>query len=221
MSPAQNGGVPMRQAELPSRGGILGCIDAIEGDRLYGWAWDPDRPAARLPVEIYVDGARAAQLRAGILREDLEVNGVGDGHHAFEYQDPDGRALVGRQIEVRLAGQGLSLPAAGQAASVLATHALFARLAQLEATVAGLQEKQQETSKFYHFALKGLEMLQRDVTTHDKVLFRQDERTEEILRETSRFADFIRRIVWNRRFIVTLSFLGLFAHLFWIFVFFF
>ena len=160
-------------------------------------------------------------MAAGLLRDDLAANGVGDGHHAFEYQHPGGRALVGRRIEVRLAGQDVALPAAGQAASVLATHALFVRLAQLEATVAGLQEKQQETGKFYHFALKGLEMLQRDVKTHDKVLFRQDERTEAILQETSYFGAFVRKIVWNRRFIVTLSFLGLFAHLFWIFVFFF
>jgi hypothetical protein len=87
--------------------------------------------------------------------------------------------------------------------------------------VSGLQEEQQKTNKFYHFALKGLEMLQRDVTMHHKVLYRQDERTEAILQETSRFGYFVRKIVWNRRFIVTLSFLGLFAHLFWIYLMFF
>lgn len=221
MSAAQNGGVPMRSAQLPAQEGILGCIDAIEGDRLYGWAWDPARPSARLPVEIYVDGARTAAMEAGLPREDLEANGVGDGYHAFEYQDPDGRALVGRRIEVRLVGQNIALSAAGQAASVLATHALFARLAQLEQNVETLLVKQQETGKFYHVALKGLEILQRDIKTHDKVLFRQDERTEELLRETSRFGDFVRKIVWNRRFLVALSFLGLFAHLFWVFIFFF
>lgn len=222
MTPAAEGGVPMRQAGLSLQdGGILGCIDAIDGDRLFGWAWDPERPSARLPVEIYVDGARTARMDAAQLREDLQANGVGDGYHAFEYQDPEGRALAGRSIEVRLTGLGVILPAVGQAASVLATHALFMRISRLEMAVGGLQEKQQETSKFYHVALKGLEMLQRDVTSHDKVLFRQDERTEAILRETSRFGDFVRKIIWNRRFIVALSFLGLFAHLFWIFVFFF
>ncbi|MBU0726432.1 MAG: hypothetical protein KKC98_15865 [Alphaproteobacteria bacterium] len=219
MSPAQNGGVPMRQSPLPAQpGGILGCIDAIEGDRLYGWAWDPAQPRTRLPVEIYVDGARAAQMEAGLLREDLEANGVGDGYHAFEYQDPEGRILVGRQIEVRLAGRGVSLQAAGQAASVLATHALFSRLAQLEQNVGTLLAKQQETGKFYHVALKGLEMLQRDIKAHDTVLFRQDERTEEILRETSYFGAFVRKIVWNRRFLGLLALLLIVSNLFWAFL---
>ena len=219
MTPAAEGGVPMRQAGLSLQdGGILGCIDAIDGDRLFGWAWDPERPSARLPVEIYVDGARTARMDAAQLREDLQANGVGDGYHAFEYQDPEGRALAGRSIEVRLTGLGVILPAVGQAASVLATHALFARLARLEAAVAGLQEKQQETSKFYRVALKGLEMLQRDVTSHDKVLFRQDERTEAILRETSRFGDFIRKIIWSRRLLAMLALLLILSNLYWAFL---
>lgn len=222
MAPAPGSSLPARQDSLPAHaGGILGCIDAIDGDRLFGWAWDPARPSARLPIEIYVDGDRTARMEAAQLREDLAANGIGDGYHAFEYQDPEGRALAGRSIEVRLTGQEGALPAAGQAASVLAGHALFTRLAQLEAAVTELQDEQRKTGKFYHFALKGLETLQRDVTSHDKVLYRQDERTEAILQETSRFGCFVRKIVWNRRFIVTLSFLGLVAHLFWIFVFFF
>ena len=92
MTPAAEGGVPMRQAGLSLQdGGILGCIDAIDGDRLFGWAWDPERPSARLPVEIYVDGARTARMDAAQLREVILGQDLG---HGLSQPPPGGAVKI-------------------------------------------------------------------------------------------------------------------------------
>jgi hypothetical protein len=63
---------------------VTGCIDAIAGDRVFGWAWDPKKPEARIAIRIEVEGKVIAAALADQPREDLATNGVGDGTHAFE-----------------------------------------------------------------------------------------------------------------------------------------
>jgi hypothetical protein len=68
----------------PEASNVTGCIDAIAGDRVFGWAWDSQRPAFRIAVRIEVEGKLIATALADQPREDLAANGVGDGAHAFE-----------------------------------------------------------------------------------------------------------------------------------------
>jgi hypothetical protein len=72
----------MPQRQNASR--VTGHIDAITEDRIFGWAWDPQRTDARLAIRVDVDGKTVATALADQPREDLASNGVGDGAHAFE-----------------------------------------------------------------------------------------------------------------------------------------
>lgn len=63
---------------------VTGFIDAITEDRVFGWAWDPQRASTRLAIRVEVDGKPITTAVADQPREDLASNGVGDGAHAFE-----------------------------------------------------------------------------------------------------------------------------------------
>jgi len=69
-------------ATQPTR--VLGFVDAIDQGRVYGWAWQPDAPSARLEVEIMVEDRILATGVADKMRPDLVENHIGDGAHAFE-----------------------------------------------------------------------------------------------------------------------------------------
>lgn len=68
----------------PAASTVTGCIDAIAGDRVFGWVWDPQQPAARIAIRIEAEGELVATGFADQPREDLAANGIGDGAHAFE-----------------------------------------------------------------------------------------------------------------------------------------
>ena len=68
---------------------IVGHIDAVQGDRIFGWAWDGNHPTDRLEVELRLerDGGppqTLARVLADRMRADLAGGGIGDGAHAFE-----------------------------------------------------------------------------------------------------------------------------------------
>ncbi|WP_372399166.1 hypothetical protein ABMY26_29980 [Azospirillum sp. HJ39] len=68
---------------------IIGHIDAVQGDRIFGWAWDGNHPTDRLEVELRLerDGGppqTLARVLADRMRVDLAGGGIGDGAHAFE-----------------------------------------------------------------------------------------------------------------------------------------
>jgi hypothetical protein len=73
---------PPQQTASPLRG----RIDAIEGRRVYGWAWHPGRPTERVSVRILDGDEELAVIVAGKPRIDLRRNGVGDGAHAFDVE---------------------------------------------------------------------------------------------------------------------------------------
>src|SRR5262245_31681694 len=66
-----------------------GRVDAIDGGRLFGWAFDPMAPDRRLTIRVLLDGKVIAEAVADINRPDLRRNGIGDGKHAFEIALPD------------------------------------------------------------------------------------------------------------------------------------
>lgn len=69
---------------------VNGYIDAITGNRIYGWAWDAQQPKAKIVVRLSVKGETVGIVSADLLREDLKANAIGDGAHAFEAAIPDG-----------------------------------------------------------------------------------------------------------------------------------
>jgi hypothetical protein len=69
---------------------VNGYIDAIANNRIYGWAWDAQKPDARITVRLQAGGNTVGIIAADLPREDLKANGIGDGAHAFEAALPDG-----------------------------------------------------------------------------------------------------------------------------------
>lgn len=69
---------------------VNGYIDAIANNRIYGWAWDAQKPDARITVRLQAGGTTVGIIAADMLREDLKANGIGDGAHAFETAMPAG-----------------------------------------------------------------------------------------------------------------------------------
>ncbi|MEO0296057.1 MAG: glycosyltransferase [candidate division WOR-3 bacterium] len=68
---------------------IKGFLDGIDGQYIFGWAWDPENPEKRLEVLVYVDGEPVAEGVADLYREDLERAGIGDGRHGFRIKLPE------------------------------------------------------------------------------------------------------------------------------------
>lgn len=67
-----------------------GYIDTVADGRLYGWAWDRERPGDRLEVQVKRGDAVLVKGPADRPRSDLAASGIGDGGHAFELALPDG-----------------------------------------------------------------------------------------------------------------------------------
>lgn len=60
-----------------------GYIDTISRQIIAGWAWNILDPQERVMVDIYGDGKLKISLCANVYREDLKLNGVGDGVHGW------------------------------------------------------------------------------------------------------------------------------------------
>ena len=63
---------------------LRGFIDAVEGTRIFGWAWNPAKPQDRLEVRIFAGKRLLTKTVAEKPRIDLRRNGIGDGAHAFD-----------------------------------------------------------------------------------------------------------------------------------------
>lgn len=70
-------------APTPGAAQIQGYVDAVEADRIYGWAWNTSDPSERLSVEIRQGDQLVVRLEANQPRPDLVANGIGDGRYAF------------------------------------------------------------------------------------------------------------------------------------------
>lgn len=65
---------------------LRGRIDAVDGNRVFGWAWHPENPRERVSVRLFDDDGDLATIVADKPRIDLRRNGVGDGGHAFDVE---------------------------------------------------------------------------------------------------------------------------------------
>jgi hypothetical protein len=104
----------------PAKGaGVIGYLDASSGSRLFGWAWDPERPTARIAIRLVANGDAVAALIADRSRADLKANGIGDGAHAFEVELPAGlpREAVEIQAVCPDSGETIVLTAPPSAAA--------------------------------------------------------------------------------------------------------
>jgi hypothetical protein len=67
-----------------------GCLDAVADGKLFGWAWDRERPTDKLVVELRRDDTVLVSEVADRRRADLAGSGIGDGAYAFELEMPAG-----------------------------------------------------------------------------------------------------------------------------------
>jgi len=77
------------EPEGQARPTVIGYVDAITAGRVYGWAWDRERPEAKIAIRFEVAGETVAAVIADALREDLRESRIGDGAHAFEAVLPE------------------------------------------------------------------------------------------------------------------------------------
>lgn len=82
---AERAGLSTRVAAF----GILrGQIDICNGTLLCGWAQDSLYPDAPVCLDVLVDGEIVALIYADMYRSDLELAGIGTGHHSFQLDLP-------------------------------------------------------------------------------------------------------------------------------------
>lgn len=99
---------PSRPRPGPSTELPLGAIIALHGNMVTGWAYDPVRPDLRLAVEVYLDHACVALVRADQPqeREHADVPLAGDGAHGFSCLLNQSSLTGNPMIRARLANQG-------------------------------------------------------------------------------------------------------------------
>jgi hypothetical protein len=98
------------QAEAATILSVAGYIDAVTGNRVFGWAWDREQPDARIAIRVRHKGEVIATIAADRPREDLVANRVGDGAHAFEITLADGISPREVVIEAVCPSSGAALP---------------------------------------------------------------------------------------------------------------
>ncbi len=98
--------------ELPEPGTppgrLEGRLDGVEGGRISGWAFHPDRPEAPVWLEVLDGDGVIARVHARRYRTDLEAAGVGDGRHGFELH-LTGQMRTRKKIRVRRVEDGTEL----------------------------------------------------------------------------------------------------------------
>lgn len=83
-----------------------GAILGIQGDVLHGWAMDSTQPEHRLVIEVFIDGASVAMVRA----DQYEPNApVGDQYHGFAVQLRQRWLDEARSITAHIANQSFVL----------------------------------------------------------------------------------------------------------------
>jgi glycosyltransferase involved in cell wall biosynthesis len=87
-----------------------GSLDGPIYGAARGWAFDPENPEQRIPVDLKVDGKPFETIVANIYRDDLERAGMGDGAHSFSVTLPqeylDGKVHV---VTASIGGTDVSL----------------------------------------------------------------------------------------------------------------
>ena len=99
------------QAEADAKRRVAGALDAVDNDRVTGWAVDLNDPARRLAVELWIEGAFISAGATGDFRRDLEERFPGAVGAGYSLLIPQGLAASGRtlRLEVREAGHAAPL----------------------------------------------------------------------------------------------------------------
>jgi len=63
------------------------CIERVVANRVGGWAYNDNDISERLLMRLVLDGEVIAEARADKYRNDLKLNGLGDGHYGFDFTD--------------------------------------------------------------------------------------------------------------------------------------
>jgi hypothetical protein len=71
--------------EKPHTALVEGWVDHVSGRGVAGWAWSPIYPDLRLPVSVWKNGHKVADLIACEFRPDLASLGKGDGRFGFAF----------------------------------------------------------------------------------------------------------------------------------------
>ncbi|HYV41195.1 MAG TPA: radical SAM protein [Thermoanaerobaculia bacterium] len=71
--------------EKPHTALVEGWVDHVSDRGVAGWAWSPIYPDLRLPVSVWKNGRKIADLIACKFRPDLATMGKGDGRFGFAF----------------------------------------------------------------------------------------------------------------------------------------
>ena len=88
-------------------GALRGFVDVVAPKLISGWAQNPEHPAVPVCLEIVADGRVIGEVLANLYRQDLELAGLGNGRHGFEFALPSAKTF--RHVEVRRALDGATL----------------------------------------------------------------------------------------------------------------
>jgi glycosyltransferase involved in cell wall biosynthesis len=69
---------------------LQGHLAHVSRGWLAGWAWDSAQGDAPVTLEVLDNGVRIASVVANMYRQDLALEGIGDGRHGFELFIPGG-----------------------------------------------------------------------------------------------------------------------------------
>jgi hypothetical protein len=96
-----------------ARRAFEGMVDLVWQWQLHGWCWDS---MGHYPVDldIFLDGVRAATVRADMFRADLKAAGVGDGRHGFIVDLAALGARPETRVEVRVTDRIFELTNSGR-----------------------------------------------------------------------------------------------------------
>jgi hypothetical protein len=67
---------------------LAGRVDEMRNGKVYGWAYNSDKPDEHLEVTVNRGGDVVAKGAANLFRKDLPDAGIGKGDHAFEIDLP-------------------------------------------------------------------------------------------------------------------------------------
>lgn len=130
--------------KLHPQASLDGYVDAVTDGKVFGWAWDRERPTDRLEVTLTADGATVAVGLADQLRTDLAGSGIGDGAHAFALDLPEGTEAEAVTVNVRSATTGAVRTLPTRPAPQLET--MPEELQRVTASVHSLQQVQKQTA---------------------------------------------------------------------------
>jgi len=145
---------------------VVGCVDSVSENGVFGWAWYPDTPGKIVELDIVCDGTIVATVTADRYRSDLESAGIGDGACAFEFRFGGSNLFRPGAYGVRVSRTAVPLLSIPDTAGVSQISELVGRLVAVErfaARSAPLQPKLMSAIKSLASRLEALEARLREV----------------------------------------------------------